>query len=96
MTRCQFSAFVKQLGDWLQATWNASTRPADALMFDPGVRWLGLDVKRPTVTVEGTAEKAFVARSNIGGRAHRLHEVRRFVRRDGRWYRVDGDVLAGG
>jgi SEC-C motif-containing protein len=34
----------------------------------------------------------FVARSKLGGRAHRLHEISRFVREDGRWYYVDGDV----
>jgi len=34
----------------------------------------------------------FVARSKLSGRAHRLHEISRFVREDGRWYYVDGDV----
>jgi len=34
----------------------------------------------------------FVARSKRGGRAHRLHETSRFVREDGRWLYVDGDV----
>jgi SEC-C motif-containing protein len=34
----------------------------------------------------------FVARSKLGGRAHRLHETSRFVREGGRWYYVDGDV----
>ena len=32
----------------------------------------------------------FVARYKIGGRAHRLHEVSRFVREQGRWLYVDG------
>ncbi len=37
----------------------------------------------------------FVARYKIGGRAHRLHEVSRFVREAGsgdvpRWYYLDG------
>lgn len=96
LMRSRYSAFVKQLGDYLQATWHASTRPADAPVFEPGVRWLGLDVRRHTVTDEDTAEVEFVARSKFGGRAHRLHEVSRFVREDGRWYYVDGDVKAGG
>ena len=96
LMRSRYSAFVKQLGDYLQATWHASTRPADAPVFEPGVRWLGLDVKRYSITGEHTAEVEFVARSKFGGRAHRLHEVSRFVREDGRWYYVDGDVKAGG
>jgi SEC-C motif-containing protein len=32
----------------------------------------------------------FVARYKIGGRAHRLHEISRFVREEGRWLYVDG------
>ena len=27
------------------------------------------------------------------GRAQRLHELSRFVRQDGRWYYLDGDLL---
>ena len=34
----------------------------------------------------------FVARSELGGRAHRLHEVSRFERIDGRWYYLDGNL----
>jgi SEC-C motif-containing protein len=34
----------------------------------------------------------FVARSKLGGRAHRLHETSRFVRDAGRWFYRDGDV----
>lgn len=96
LMRSRYSAFVRGLGDYLQATWHASTRPADAPVFEPGVRWLGLDVKRHTVTGEDSAEVEFVARSKFGGRAHRLHEVSRFVREDGRWYYLDGDVRTGG
>ena len=35
----------------------------------------------------------FVARLRYGGgKAQRMHEVSRFVREDGRWYYVDGDI----
>ena len=33
----------------------------------------------------------FIARSKLGGRAQRLHELSRFVREDERWFYVDGD-----
>jgi SEC-C motif-containing protein len=33
-----------------------------------------------------------VARSKLGGRAQRLHETSRFVREDGRWFYVDGEM----
>jgi SEC-C motif-containing protein len=35
---------------------------------------------------------AFEARSTLRGRVHRLVETSRFVREDGRWYYLDGDV----
>jgi SEC-C motif-containing protein len=34
----------------------------------------------------------FVARSKLRGRAYRLHETSRFLREEGRWYYVDGQV----
>ena len=38
----------------------------------------------------------FIARfRHGGGSAQRLHETSRFVREQGRWYYVDGDVQEG-
>jgi uncharacterized protein YchJ len=48
---------------------------------------------RPAVQARWSA--AFVARYKLGGRAHRLHEVSRFQRREGRWYYLDGDLGPG-
>ena len=59
---------------------------------EPGLRWLGLDVKRHDTTGPDTAVVAFVARSKPGGRAQRRMETSRFVREAGRWYHVDGDI----
>jgi SEC-C motif-containing protein len=38
------------------------------------------------------AEVEFVARYRVQGRGGRLHERSRFVREDGRWLYVDGDI----
>ena len=58
----------------------------------PAPTWLGLDVKRH-VPDGDRAVVEFVARlRHGGGKAQRMHEVSRFVREDGRWYYVDGDV----
>ena len=92
LMRSRYAAYVLELPDYLQATWHASTRPADAFRFEPGLRWLGLQVKRHLVTGPDAAVVEFVARSKLGGRAHRLHEASRFVREAGRWYYVDGDL----
>ena len=91
--RSRYSAYVLGLANYLLATWHPSTRPA-ALDPDPlGLKWLGLEVRRCTTTDATHASVEFVARSKLGGRAHRLHEVSRFVREDdGRWYYVDGEI----
>ena len=90
--RSRYSAFVLERADYLLATWHPSTRPA-TLDFDPGARWLGLEVRSHRVTGPDTAEVEFVARYRVGGRAVRLHERSRFVREAGRWYYVDGDAF---
>ncbi len=90
LMRSRYSAYVLDLGDYLLATWHASTRPAHLPPSEPGLKWLGLDVKQHTQLDADHAEVEFVARSKLGGRAHRLHERSRFVREDGFWYYLDG------
>jgi SEC-C motif-containing protein len=90
--RSRYSAYVLGLADYLLATWHPSTRP-DGLEPDPsGLKWLGLELRRHEQQDADHATVSFVARSKLGGRAHRLQETSRFVREGGRWYYVDGDV----
>ena len=93
--RSRYSAFVMQQAHYLLATWHASTRPA-ALSFEPGQRWLGLQVKHHQCVDDDHATVGFVARSKLGGRAQHLHETSRFVRQAGQWFYVDGDTTPGG
>jgi SEC-C motif-containing protein len=94
--RSRYSAYALQLADHLLATWHSSTRPAALEPDPPGVKWLGLEVRRHEVQDPDHATVEFVARSKLGGRAHRLHETSRFVREpagaEGRWFYVDGDL----
>ena len=90
--RSRYTAYVLERYDYLRATWDAATCPAD-LGTEPGPNWLGLDVKRYTRVDDTHAIVEFVARYKVGGRAHRLQEASRFTRGDdGRWRYVDGDV----
>jgi SEC-C motif-containing protein len=92
LMRSRYSAFVLGLPDYLLATWYPSTRPARLEPDDAGLTWLGLALRRHTIVDADHATVEFVARSKLGGRAHRLHEISRFVREAGRWYYVDGDL----
>ena len=89
--RSRYSAFVLERVDYLNATWHANTRPGD-LALERGVKWLGLDVRGHKLVDADHAEVAFVARSRVGGKGHRLEENSRFVREAGRWLYVDGDI----
>jgi SEC-C motif-containing protein len=92
--RSRYCAYVLGLADYLLATWHPSTRPAALdLHEEPKPKWLGLEVKRHEVTGPDSARVEFVARYRVAGRGHRLHEASRFLREEGRWYYVDGDLL---
>lgn len=90
LMRSRYTAFVFDQREHLLATWHPGTRPAAMEPPEPGLRWLGLTVKAHRMIDADHAEVEFVARSKLGGRAHRLHETSRFVREGGRWYYVDG------
>jgi len=94
LMRSRYSAYVVDDGVYLQATWHASTRPQAPVAAEAGLKWLGLDVRRHEAEGD-SATVEFVARYKIDGRAHRLHEVSRFVREPDAagvacWFYVDG------
>jgi SEC-C motif domain protein len=90
--RSRYTAFVMQRADYLLATWHSTTRPA-SIVFEPGVKWLGLEVRSQRASLpDAQGEVEFVARQKpVGGPAVRLHERSRFVLEHGRWYYVSGD-----
>ncbi len=94
LMRSRYSAFVAGLADYLQASWHASTRPAELdLSADAATKWLGLEVRAHRQQDANHATVEFVARWRVAGRGQRLHETSRFVREaDGRWYYLDGDL----
>ena len=89
LMRSRYSAFVKDLRPYLLDTWHASHKPAFIEPPEPGLRWLGLSVLGHGMSGPGEGWVQFVARSKLGGRAHRLQETSRFVRENGRWWYVD-------
>ena len=93
LMRSRYTAYTLHDSAYLQATWHAGTRPAEPLQVEEGLKWLGLEVRRHEQDGDA-ATVEFVARYKIGGRAHRLHEISRFVREDGRWYYLDEDGVS--
>ena len=95
LMRSRYSAFVRLDADYLLRTWHPDTAPA-TLELDRGMGWRRLDILSTggggPFDSAGTVE--FKAHYRYDGVRGVLHEVSRFVREDGRWYYVDGDVRA--
>jgi SEC-C motif-containing protein len=92
LMRSRYSAFVKDVRAYLLASWHVSERPTEIDAPEAGLRWLGLEVKRAAMLGPDRGLVEFVARSKLGGRAYRLHEVSEFVREDGRWYYLKAQI----
>ena len=93
LMRSRYTAYTLLREDYVRSTWHPSTRPVALNLADEAAtKWIGLEVKRHEQRDAEHAIVEFVARYKVHGRAHRLHEVSRFVREAGRWYYVDGDV----
>jgi len=93
LMRSRYTAYVRGRADYLLRTWHSATQPATLDLESEPVRWLGLKILRVAAggseETHGTVE--FVARYKVGGQAHRLHEVSRFVRENGQWFYRDAE-----
>ena len=92
--RSRFEAFRDADVGWLLASWHPSTRPA-SLDLGTNPRWRGLQIV--DVVAGGPDDETGVVEFRATyiagpGDVRILHERSRFVRADGRWYYVDGDV----
>ena len=91
--RSRYTAYTLLQEAYILGTWHASTRPSSFGFEDElPTKWIGLDVKRHEQQDADHAIVEFLARYKVNGRAHRLHEVSRFVCEEGQWFYVDGSV----
>jgi SEC-C motif-containing protein len=105
LMRSRYTAYTLKNEAYLKATWHPSTRPQESVTDEKEkIQWLGLEVKSSLRLRQRKAELPeqpdadtveFVARFKTGGRAHRLHEISRFLRESGddgvpRWFYLDG------
>ncbi|WP_062465015.1 YchJ family protein [Demequina soli] len=95
LMRSRYTAFVRRDAAYLASTWHPSTRPLDVAEGLDEVEWRGLEVLGTVRGLEGddAGTVTFVAHHATGVLTVGQHrETSRFVREDGRWLYVDGDV----
>lgn len=92
LMRSRYTAFVLKLEDYLLATWHPRTRPPSLSLAHSSRRWLGLKVLRHETSAADAAIVEFIARYKASGRVHEIREASRFVREEGRWLYVEGDI----
>ena len=94
LMRSRYSGFVVRDESYLLATWHPDTRPS-RVRLDEKQRWLGLSIRATEAggPDDRTGVVEFVARFKIDGKGHRLHEISRFEKSDGRWHYLDGQHL---
>jgi SEC-C motif-containing protein len=98
--RSRFSAYALDLLDYLQSTWDASSRPKPEKLNFGGepIEWLRLEIL--SVNKGGAADKKgvveFKAYYRQNGADQLLQEASRFIKTNGRWYYLDGVVKSVG
>lgn len=93
LMRSRYTAFTLQREAYLLATWHKSTRPQVlGLAEDVQTKWIGLLVKRHEQQDADHAIVEFIASYKVKGRAHKLHEISRFLREEAKWFYVDRDI----
>jgi|TARA_R110000850_G_scaffold61445_7_gene140451 SEC-C motif-containing protein len=90
--RARYTAYTRCDAAMLLDTWHPDHRPP-TVEFARGTRWLGLKVSAVTAEGDDQATVRFTARWRVGGgRAGRMTETSRFVREQGRWWYLDGEI----
>lgn len=94
LMRSRYTAYVKRDVEYLLQTWHPSTRPG---RLDPGSipDWCNLVVKK--AEDEGRDGKRglveFIAVAHAGHKSFTMHEISHFLKEDGRWLYVNGDII---
>ena len=94
--RSRYSAYALGLEAYVLSTWHPDTRPHSLDLSEENGNWIGLQVKQSEAGGIDDSEGwvSFVARYKQNGRAQRMQERSRFIKQDGRWFYIDGDLSA--
>jgi SEC-C motif-containing protein len=94
LMRSRYCAYCLANTEYLLATWHSGTRPKN-IELDPAIRWTRLQIRRvhAGASSDSDGQVEYIAVFKRQGKAHRLHELSRFVSEGKKWFYVDGDLL---
>ncbi len=90
LMRSRYSAYVLELEDYVLASWHENTRPATASMGD-NPKWVKLDI----ISSAQHGKLGYVhfkAYFMQDGEIHVMEEQAEFLREDGKWFYMTGQV----
>lgn len=93
LMRSRYTAYVRADGAYLAASWHPSTRPVP-LELGGAIQWQGLAVVscKAGLEMDNRGSVEFIARYQHQGVPGQVHENSRFVREQGVWFYLDGDL----
>ena len=99
--RARYSAHVCGDETYLRQTWHPQTRPdgpSGALSPSADIVWCGLQVVacRQGLASHTQGEVEFIARYQCDGENRQLHELSQFVKQQGRWFYLRGEIRPAG
>jgi SEC-C motif-containing protein len=94
LMRSRYSAYFFKLEPYLLKTWHSKTRPKKLyLEKDAPMNWYALDILGFEEISQEEATVEFIARYRCSLGPGSLHEKSYFVKEEGLWYYVDGEIL---
>lgn len=96
LMRSRFSAFAVQNAAYVLQSWDETTRPAAFDLTDDPTIWQALEIVKTQkgAVNDTTGLVEFKAYYTLSGEAYVLHERSRFIKRQERWFYVDGFIKA--
>lgn len=93
LIRSRYSAFALDNESYLLET--MSQKP-EKISIDSNIKWLGLSIvsKELGEKDDSTGTVEFIARFSLNGHENKLHEKSSFIKTNGRWLYVDGEILS--
>ena len=95
LMRSRYTAYAMGNMAYLTSSWHAATRPA-TVEANSEIEWLGLTVLSfragGTADLKGNVE--FIARYRAHNALAQVHENSRFIKEQGQWFYLDGDLIA--